>query len=240
MKRGFSLVELSIVLVILGLLVGGILAGQSLIRASEIRNVGTSLNNYLTAYHAFREKYGQIPGDFNNAAAIWTACTDGTNNNCNGNGDSQLTVGSCSGNNSIEGHRAWQHMALAGMIEGNYNALSANCTVSLSNANPGTNVPRLRMADVGVMLWYCGWCDANLTNAYGNVFGIGKRSGNALEAGLMTGTELWNLDTKMDDGLPAGGRMRGVNDTVNTCASTTAYNLTSTDKSCRIFYKATM
>ena len=46
MKQGFSLVELSIVLVILGLLTGGILAGQNLIRAAELRAVTTQINNF--------------------------------------------------------------------------------------------------------------------------------------------------------------------------------------------------
>lgn len=56
-KRGFSLVELSIVLVILGLLTGGILAGQSLIRAAELRAVSTEYSRYATAVQSFRDKY---------------------------------------------------------------------------------------------------------------------------------------------------------------------------------------
>lgn len=59
---GFSLVELSIVLVILGLLTGGILGGQSLIKAAELRAVTTELDAFQTATNTFRQKYFALPG----------------------------------------------------------------------------------------------------------------------------------------------------------------------------------
>ncbi|PZU43073.1 MAG: prepilin-type cleavage/methylation domain-containing protein, partial [Sphingomonas sp.] len=65
--HGFSLVELSIVLVILGLLTGGILGGQSLIRAAEIRSIGVDFNRFSTATYTFRDKYMGLPGDITNA-----------------------------------------------------------------------------------------------------------------------------------------------------------------------------
>jgi prepilin-type N-terminal cleavage/methylation domain-containing protein len=72
-RNGFSLVELSIVLVILGLLVGGVLSGQNLIRASELRKYITLQNQYRTAISAFRDKYFALPGDMTNATAFWSA-----------------------------------------------------------------------------------------------------------------------------------------------------------------------
>ena len=71
--RAFSLVELSIVLVILGLLTGGILAGQSLIRAAELRAVTTEYQRYVAAVQTFRDKYMALPGDMPNAIAFWGA-----------------------------------------------------------------------------------------------------------------------------------------------------------------------
>lgn len=64
---GFSLVELSVVLIILGLLVGGILAGRNLIHAAEINGTMADMERYVTAYQTFRMKYGCIPGDCHNA-----------------------------------------------------------------------------------------------------------------------------------------------------------------------------
>ncbi len=55
--NAFSLVELSIVLVILGLLVGGVLSGQSLIRAAELRSITEDYARYVTATHTFKDKY---------------------------------------------------------------------------------------------------------------------------------------------------------------------------------------
>lgn len=98
--NGFSLVELSIVLVILGLLTGGILAGQSLIRASELRSVGNDVGRFYTATQSFRDKYFALPGDMAIATQIW-----GTQDNtpgtckttpsttiltCNGDGNGQI------------------------------------------------------------------------------------------------------------------------------------------------------
>src|SRR5438552_4058186 len=70
-RQAFSLVELSIVLVILGLLVGGILSGQSLIRAAELRSVTTEFSRYLAAVQSFKDKYFALPGDMANATAFW-------------------------------------------------------------------------------------------------------------------------------------------------------------------------
>ena len=70
-KKAFSLVELSIVLVILGLLVGGILSGQSLIRAAQLRSVTADYTRFVTAVNTFRDKYFALPGDMTNAQSVW-------------------------------------------------------------------------------------------------------------------------------------------------------------------------
>ena len=126
--NAFSLVELSIVLVILGLLTGGILAGQNLIRASELRAVITEFQNYNTAVNTFRDKYFALPGDMRNATAFWgdqatgtESCSDGsvpdgTPGTCNGDGNGNIT----SAAGVIEYLRFWQHLSLSGLIEGSY------------------------------------------------------------------------------------------------------------------------
>ena len=116
MQRGFSLVELSIVLVILGLLTGGILTGQSLIRASELRSVVTQIQGFQSAAYSFRDKYFAMPGDMRNAESFWGTDPNGCPTNtvqttrtqtCNGDGDGVIerrTVGT----GSDERFRAWQ------------------------------------------------------------------------------------------------------------------------------------
>ncbi|MEQ1887775.1 MAG: prepilin-type N-terminal cleavage/methylation domain-containing protein [Alphaproteobacteria bacterium] len=74
-QRGFTLVELSIVLVIIGLIIGGILKGQELIGNAQIKNVVSQAQAYRAATEAFRDKYGALPGDVVNANVVIPGCT---------------------------------------------------------------------------------------------------------------------------------------------------------------------
>src|SRR5665213_102158 len=68
-RAGFTLVELSIVLVIIGLIVGGVLVGRDLINAAAMRSQISQIEKYNTAVNTFRGKYGGLPGDLNAASA---------------------------------------------------------------------------------------------------------------------------------------------------------------------------
>lgn len=61
-NKGFSLIELSIVLIIMGLLVAGITGGASLIKTAQLRSVVTESNTYRTAYNTFYSQYNRVPG----------------------------------------------------------------------------------------------------------------------------------------------------------------------------------
>ena len=83
MKRqsGFTLVEIAIVLVVIGLLLGGVLKGQELVLNSQIRNAISEYNNVASALFAYQDRYRQLPGDDDTAAARWGAtATDGDGN----------------------------------------------------------------------------------------------------------------------------------------------------------------
>ena len=73
-KLGFSLVELSIVIVIIGILVGGIAGLQSYIRNAEIKNMLTESKVFISAFNQFQTRYKAPPGDFINASGIWPQC----------------------------------------------------------------------------------------------------------------------------------------------------------------------
>lgn len=223
MRRGFSLVELSIVLVILGLLTGGILAGQSLIRTAELRSITSDLARYQTSYYAFRDKYFALPGDFATATRFWgirtgSGSTTGsdiachqtlgvTTGTCNGNGDGQINT--ITSDLSLgERFATWQHLAMAGLIEGSYTGASAMTTAE--SRTRGVNVPAGR---VNQSLFVLGWMEPAITgniNQFDNFPG-----GHALHAiggdttkGIIMPEEMWNLDSKMDDGKAATGRVR--------------------------------
>jgi prepilin-type N-terminal cleavage/methylation domain-containing protein len=202
-KSAFSLIELSIVLVILGLLTGGILAGQSLIRASELRAVSTESQRYITALSSFRDKYFAIPGDFSNASGFGWGSYNG---NANGTIDMSTTAGS----NEIS--TAWIHLANAGLVEGSYTNVVASTTSTSGTMTAGTNNPRSKMNNAGWNIWGLGSVAAASTiyypNNYSNALFFGGGStfgGNAGPSGIMKSEEAWNVDTKMDDGKPETG-----------------------------------
>ena len=254
---GFSLVELSIVLVILGLLVGGILAGQSLIRASELRTITGHIERYKTATMAFRDKYFALPGDMVNATSFWGdqatgtgACPDaaianGTPGTCNGDGNNQIAPG------TREVLLVWQHLGNAGLVEGSYlGELSGNLMVngitqppSISNGSyllqsSSASDSTAGIMKPGIIMRIAAFQTG--TPAAG-VYGIGSGP-------ILSPEEAWNLDTKMDDGVAHSGIFKGKNGhsgaaylsctTVAGGMATTIpndYVLTNTGPQCRLF-----
>ena len=226
-KNGFSLVELSIVLVILGLLAGGVLSGQSLIRAAELRSVTTEFERYSAAIYSFQDKYFALPGDMNNATNFWgraEAVADCVSNasvavstngkgTCDGNGDGQVTPATGGGVYG-EPFGFWKQLANAGLIEGSYNGKAG--PGGRFDAQPGTNSPKSRVSNAA---WESRWLsdatsadysgdDAVYAMHYGNIFLIGAKAKDSGPAGpIFKPEEAWNIDTKIDDGKPAQGHL---------------------------------
>lgn len=247
MQKAFSLVELSIVLVILGLLTGGILAGQSLIRAAELRAVSTEYNRYMTAVGSFRDKYFALPGDMNNAQSFWgiadaTAATCVTTagtgtQTCNGNGDGILNTSA----GSNERFRFWQHLANAGLIEGSYSGIQGSG--GADEAVIGTNVPRSKINSGGWSMYYAPNDPGNanaFANDYQNYLNLGAFYATTIAINpLLKPEELWNIDTKSDDGKPGTGKViaRWIQQCTNASGATditTDYKLTNTSSVCAL------
>ena len=70
-NNGFSLLELSIVLSIIGLIAGGVTVGANIIHAAQLRAVITDINSYTSAMLAFKDKFDGLPGDLTNATEFW-------------------------------------------------------------------------------------------------------------------------------------------------------------------------
>lgn len=115
--QGFTLIELSIVIVIIGLLVGGVLVGRDLKKAAEIRSVISSLEKYNTAVHTFRLKYNCLPGDCMNAAQFGGAARNNTLGRGDGNG---LIEGTNTGANALCGEVIlfWSDLSLSNLVDG--------------------------------------------------------------------------------------------------------------------------
>ena len=232
MRHGFSLVELSIVLVILGLLTGGILAGQSLIRAAELRSVVSEYQRYAVATRSFQEKYRALPGDMPNATAFWGAAhatpstcetTAGTGTQtCNGDGDGLIGHASIL---PLERWRFWTHLANAGMIEGNYSGLAG--PLAPKDSAIGVNVPRSKLSNAGWTMRYSAALTVgtaySFKGEYGNIFDFGTESVNdSTHNTVLRPDEAWNIDSKLDDGRPAYGKV--VAHSLSTCTTVTDGN----------------
>jgi len=256
-RHAFSLVELSIVLVILGLLTGGILGGQALIRAAELRAVTTERDRYMTAISTFRDKYFALPGDMTNATRFWgdqasgtascadAAVADGTPGTCNGDGNGNVGT---SGPANPEALRAWQHLQMAGLVEGTYTGYTNGGSTP---AVPGTNVPRSKLGQAGWGIYYRGGAGNWVWQQSGNFLQVGLMDVNGLFGGTMNPTDAWNIDTKTDDGSPVNGSLLGSGPTTQACVTPVpasgphvdlpanrTYDLTQTSNTlCALYFK---
>lgn len=260
MRQAFSLVELSIVLVILGLLTGGILAGQSLIRASELRAAATEYSRYVAAIGSFRDKYFALPGDMVNATKFWGAATcPGTNASpsttvatCDGDGNGAIQTNAANAN---EVFRFWQHLANAGLIEGSYSGVSNSATATGAEARLSWNVPASKLGRAGWSPQYFGTITINGSGSglfegdYGNLFYFGAVGPGNLtgDPSILKPEEAWNIDTKLDDGRPGSGRVTtwevstGCHDatpsTTVAIGGTANYALSNSALACSLFIK---
>lgn len=206
-QSAFSLVELSIVLVILGLLTGGILAGQSLIRASELRSVIADADRYMAATYTFRDKYFALPGDMTNAEQFWGAwSTGGTPASVagakNGNGDGAYGVTTPL---QYERVQYFRHLSLAGLVEGSY---AGSYAEPVDVYEPGVNTPRLRIGNGRMSVNSV--AGSSIVRIYGATGNYLILQGSGAGFSLLTPQETWNIDTKRDDGNPSMGGVMGL------------------------------
>jgi prepilin-type N-terminal cleavage/methylation domain-containing protein len=121
---GFTLIEISIVMVIIGLIIGSILVGRDLIRAAEIRSVASDKEKIVTAVNTFRNKYNCMPGACPNATDFFGANPAGcpippgsqpSTQTCNGGSTGRIGYSS-----DYEPYYFWQQLAAAGLWPGIY------------------------------------------------------------------------------------------------------------------------
>lgn len=183
--NGFTLVEIAIVLVIIGLLLGAVLKGQELITSARVRNLIAQQEGVKAAFFGFQDRYRGLPGDYSAAA---------TNINCgasaclNGDGNGMIEAPNLAG--LEEDILVWAHLSAAGFINGSYTMTSASVVVPDSTNTP-TN-------PYGVYI----------SLAYERNWGVAGNSVNRhnLKTGNQVPVEiLAEIDRKIDDGRPYSG-----------------------------------
>lgn len=202
-QKGFTLVEMAVVLVIISVIIAGIVGGQTLYEQSLLRSVIVDFRQFDTAYNSFYQRYKEPPGDFSQAASIWGAMC-ATTITCNGDGNK--TINSYYNSATSETARAWKHLQLSEMIPQGIAVIPASWVGFLNtDLAPKSKVENAAyfMAGGSIAL-DTGWNKtspffgiAPFTNA---VF-IGTPSGEtAFVNGALTPREALSIDIKFDDG----------------------------------------
>ena len=236
-QAGFTLVELAIVMIIIGLLIGGVLKGQQLITNAQIAATVAQIKGIDAATTSFRDMYNALPGDMltpttrlpNCAAAL--CATPG-----NGNGTLTNTPGVVPtiGN---EGGVFFVHLAAAGLLTG-VDSGGAALNPTWGGSFPGTKVPGggiWASSDPGVAADFLGAISAvGVPGGLWLTLLATPAAAPGAAAGLyLTPNQAARIDTKLDDGLPDQGTVRAFG--AATCGAVGAYAESLPGKNCGLY-----
>ena len=202
-ESGFTLVELAVVMVIIGLLIGGILKGQELISSAQVTATIAQVKGMDAAITTFKDKYSQIAGDMNNPGGRLPGCNAApctTAGNADGRIGGNDTVNNAHGVGS-ENYAAFAHLGAAGLIQGaQVNQVSQVFGIGLPAAKVGGGF-RIGFDNDGTIVGTAtGFRSGHFLSISGDPLG-------AITAadGVISGAVGAQMDRKMDDGTPNTG-----------------------------------
>ena len=203
-QTGFTLIELAIVLVIIGLLLGGVLRGQELINSARVKSLTRDFQNTQVYLYGYQDRFRSIPGDDGNAAARLLGPPVATNppvaNDNNGLIDGAWSDTVAAGTEAI---LFWQHVRLAGLAPGP--TALADVNFEPRNSNNG----RIGIQSVGAA--------PPITTMQGSY---------AICSDLILGRDALQIDTTLDDGETSTGNIRARATGVAPAAAMTSAQIT--------------
>lgn len=233
MKRyqysGFSLTELSVSIVIIGLLLAAVTQGANVLKAAKLKTITSEIAEKQAWVNGFLTVYDQLPGDFSFAANYWAAASTQS-----GNDNGQIGF---LDEGVYEGYRAWEHLSYAQISTDQFSG---------GPGTPGTNpavvsvdVPQSVLNNAGYLFDYSayGLSDTNVL-----VLGDPQAPSSGLSVnGVISPQDAFKLDAKMDDGTANTGSLRAQNGAAsslpNVCLSGSNYDTSLSGLDCIIAYK---
>ena len=193
-QQGFTLVEIAIVLVIIGLLLGGILKGQEMITQAKIKNVIADFSGVSAAYHGYQDRYRAIPGDDPNAGTRWTTAPPAFPGSGNGvvEGTYNTACPTVVALGTAETCKWWDDLRRAGFVSGNGPQQPFNAVTGLIGVQTGDGA---------------GPPSGPVLGAGGA--GAGGFSGLIICSANLPDKIAIAVDTQMDDGQRLSGTVRG-------------------------------
>ena len=215
-RNGFTLIELSIVLVIIGLIVGGVLVGRDLINAASIRSTVSQVEKFYQAVNTFYGKYGYLPGDIPNGPAVQFGMVARGTSPAWGDGNGVIQGSASFGNYAADGIPSagetavfWTDLITMRLLQGNSDADFGGHFYP-STTNPAMRFPAANIGNSNYFYVYTGGPgDTSTTSHYGlsaiTAMAISNWTYNS-NPGLSV-SQAAAIDTKIDDGFPQSGKV---------------------------------
>jgi len=235
-KSAFSLVELSVVLIVIGLLVATVSVSSKLISNSKIRSVINEIEKVKSSINTFYGSFESYPGDFDRATSYFSGAS-------NGDGDKLVEY-------NAENAYAWLHLQKAEVIDGNY---SGSMGDSGNGSTGGINTLGSRYHSAACFSFTGSLSHGSALgiNTGLNGFILGHRwVNNACEGELFLPRDAEFIDLKLDDGVANKGNVIAVGGQINpptsgssgsvnlstACESSGAYSTTTTTVECILHF----
>lgn len=234
LQRGFTMIELAIVLAVIAVIIAALISARTIISASELQSVVANVNEFKIAISAFERKYNAFPGDLRNAKSYWPDpdCVSDGFSSCNGNNNGFIDING-------EHFRAWNHLSLGGFLPALYTGTQDGTKATIDVNMPPSSVPN-------------GGFQLLSNNIYGlslrNYIQFSSEENNDMDGPILSPQQARTIDEKIDDAFAATGKVlttKGfsgssfLDDGCVTSADFTApstYILSDETLSCRMFF----